>query len=150
MARHFMFANIIVHARNMFANMFSCEQDGDTRLVAGCSKKTVGDTVSQRRTDAEARCVRGGVAGVFSMAEMARVRRFVKALFQWRGRPSRGIKRIFVAGGGKSKKKQRMDCLLNDVLTDEKLRARVLKFLIYFGVTDEVYVCKHTSVYLQI
>ena len=61
-----------------------------------------------------------------------------------------GIKRIYVAGGGKSKKKQRMDCLLNDVLTDEKLRARVLKFLIYFGVTDEVHVCKHTSVYLKI
>ena len=84
------------------------------------------------------------------MAEMARVRRFVKGLFQWRARPSRGIKRIFVAGGGKSKKKPKMECLLNDVLTDEKLRARVLKFLIYFGVTDKVYVCKHTSVHLQI
>ena len=84
------------------------------------------------------------------MAEMARVRRFVKGLFQWRARPSRGNKRIYVAGGGKSKKKPKMACLLNDVLTDEKLRARVLKFLIYFGVTDEVHVCKHTSVHLQI
>ena len=67
-----------------------------------------------------------------------------------RGHRGRGNKRIYVAGGGKSKKEQRMDCLLNDVLTDEKLRARVLKFLIYFGVTDEVHVCKHTSVHLQI
>ena len=87
MARHFMFANIIVHARDMFANMFSCEQDGDTRLVAGCSKKTVGETVSARRKDAERRCVRVGVAGVFAMAEMARVRRFVAGLFMWRARP---------------------------------------------------------------
>ena len=84
------------------------------------------------------------------MAEMARVRRFVKGLLMWRGKPSRGIKRIYVAGGGKSKKKAKMDCLVNDVITDEKLRARVLKFLIYFGVTDDVYVCKHKSVYLQI
>ena len=84
------------------------------------------------------------------MAEMARVRRFVKGLFQWRGRPSRGIRRIYVAGGGKSKKKVKMDCLINNVITDEKLRARVLPFLIYFGVTDEVYVCKHQPVYLQI
>ena len=145
-----MFANMISHARIMLANMFSCEQDGDSRIVAGCSKKTVGETVSARRKDAERRCVRVGVAGVFAMAEMARVGRLVTALFMWRAKPSRGTKRIYVAGAGKSNKKARMDCLVNDVIDDENLRARVLKFLVGNGVTDEVYVCKHKPVYLQI
>ena len=43
-----------------------------------------------------------------------------------------------------------MDCLVNDVIDDENLRARVLKFLVGNGVTDEVYVCKYKPVYLQI
>lgn len=84
------------------------------------------------------------------MAEMARVGRFVTALFQLRATPSRGTKRIYVAGAGKSNKKAKMACLVNDVTTDKELRARVLKFLLFNGVTDEVYVCKHKPVYLQI
>ena len=78
------------------------------------------------------------------------VGRLVTGLFQWRATPSRGTKRIYVAGAGKSHKKARMDCLVNDVITDGNLRARVLKFLVGNGVTDEVYVCKHEPVYLQI